>query len=58
MAASLDEQGRYVLEIPFVAVNELLMDILRHGHEVEVLEPQSLRDAVKNAAKQLAAVYR
>jgi predicted DNA-binding transcriptional regulator YafY len=38
--------GAYELRIPFRDERELVMDILRHGPDVEVLEPQSLREAV------------
>jgi predicted DNA-binding transcriptional regulator YafY len=47
-----DRDGSYLLELPFSDHRELAMDILRHGPHVEVLEPASLRDAVK---EQLAA---
>ena len=38
--------GSYLLELPFSDPRELVMDILRHGPHVEVLEPASLRKAV------------
>jgi predicted DNA-binding transcriptional regulator YafY len=44
--------GRYELRIPYRDDRELVMDILRHGPEVEVVAPATLRVAV---AKQLAA---
>jgi len=44
--------GSYMLELPFSDHRELAMDILRHGPHVEVLEPDSLRAAVR---EQLAA---
>ena len=37
------EDGRYVLEVPYSDSRELVMDILKHGPEVEVLGPESLR---------------
>ncbi len=37
------EDGRYVLEVPYSDSRELVMDILKHGPEVEVLAPESLR---------------
>jgi predicted DNA-binding transcriptional regulator YafY len=39
--------GRYELRIPYQDPRELVMDILRHGPHVEVLEPPSLVEAVK-----------
>ena len=44
--------GAYQLRVPYRDERELVMDILRHGAEVEVIEPNALRDAV---AKQLRA---
>ena len=48
----IEADGSYVLELPFSDPRELAMDVLRHGPHVEVLEPASLRSAVK---AQLAA---
>jgi predicted DNA-binding transcriptional regulator YafY len=39
--------GGYELRIPYSHDPELLMDILRHGHHVTVLAPDSLRAAVQ-----------
>ena len=36
-----------MLELPYSDTRELLMDILRHGGEVEVLAPRALREAVQ-----------
>jgi predicted DNA-binding transcriptional regulator YafY len=47
-----EADGSYLLELPFSDPRELAMDVLRHGPHVEVLEPASLRSAVK---AQLAA---
>jgi predicted DNA-binding transcriptional regulator YafY len=38
--------GRYQLEVPYADERELVMDILRHVPEVEVLAPDSLRAKV------------
>lgn len=40
------ENGHYVLEVPYADPRELVMDILKHSPEVEVLAPASLRDEV------------
>ena len=45
--ASLDDSGRYLLEIPYSDERELIMDVLRHGDAVEVLEPAALRDHIQ-----------
>ena len=50
-----EPDGRYLLELPFSDPRELAMDVLRHGPHVEVLEPASLRDAVR---QQLAAALK
>jgi predicted DNA-binding transcriptional regulator YafY len=47
-----DADGSWLLELPYSAEHELLMDILRHGPEVEVLSPERLRTQVR---EQLAA---
>ncbi|MEW5789201.1 MAG: YafY family protein [Pseudomonadota bacterium] len=44
--------GRYVLEVPYADDRELVMDILRHMPEVEVLAPARLR---RNVAEKLRA---
>ena len=41
-----DEQGHWLLQIPYSDDRELVMDILRHTPEVEVLEPPGLRQRV------------
>jgi predicted DNA-binding transcriptional regulator YafY len=50
--------GAYELHIPYRDPRELLMDILRHGAEVEVLAPEPLRAAVAEALRRAAARYR
>jgi predicted DNA-binding transcriptional regulator YafY len=42
----LQRDGRYLLEIPYADDRELVMDILRHVPEVEVLAPDGLRDRI------------
>jgi len=55
---SFDERGRYLLELPYANPTELVMDVLRHGANVEVLGPDSLRklvcDEMANALKAYA----
>ncbi len=41
------DDGRFELRVPYSQEPELLMDILRHGRHVEVIEPAALRDAVR-----------
>jgi len=45
---SIDEDGRYILCLPYSHDTELLMDIMRYGPEVEVLKPESLREKVQD----------
>jgi len=42
------DDGSYELRIPYRDPRELVMDILRHGPHVVVIEPQSLVDEVKS----------
>ena len=39
--------GTYELRVPYSQPHELVMDILRHGERVEVIEPAALRSEVK-----------
>jgi predicted DNA-binding transcriptional regulator YafY len=52
-----DAEGRYLLTLPYADPTELVMDVLRHGPEVEVLEPPELRAAVSERLRQARAVY-
>jgi len=54
---SYDDEGAWTLELPFSSARELVMDILRYGPEVEVLSPDSLRDAVAESARLAAEIY-
>jgi predicted DNA-binding transcriptional regulator YafY len=53
-----EPDGCYVLEIPYSAPGELLMDILKYGADVEVVAPVALRAAVAEALWQAAQRYR
>ena len=50
--------GSYVLEFPFNQDPELIMDILKYGSDVEVLEPAALRKKVADEIKKNLALYR
>lgn len=41
-----EPDGRVVLEVPFTDTRELIMDVLRHGRHVDVLEPAELKAKV------------
>ena len=49
--------GGLRLTLPYADERELLMDILRHGHHVEVLAPASLRQSVAAEVQRMAACY-
>lgn len=49
--------GRYELRIPYRDAEELVMDILRHGPEVEVVAPEGLRAEVAEALRRALAQY-
>lgn len=58
-----EQQGRFLddgsweLTLPYVDETELVMDILRQGDEVEVLAPDSLRQAVQRRLAAALARY-
>ncbi|HEX7060483.1 MAG TPA: WYL domain-containing protein [Woeseiaceae bacterium] len=49
--------GRYELRLPYRDDRELVMDILRHGGEVEVVGPPPLRKAVEKALRDALRTY-
>ena len=57
-AGEFDSGGRYILRIPYADPTELIMDVLRQGHHVEVLEPAEVRHEVKKEAEMITSVYR
>ena len=58
-----DQQGRwlvaggYELKLPYVDETELVMDVLRQGEQVQVIEPAALRQAVRHRLGQAVAAY-
>jgi len=49
--------GRYELRIPYRDDRELVMDILKHGADVEVVAPDTLRDAVAGNLRKALSRY-
>jgi len=49
--------GGVQLEVPYGNAQELIMDILRHGPDVEVIGPRELREAVADAHRRAAELY-
>ena len=56
--ARAEEDGSYVLELPYSEDRELLMEILKYGADVEVLAPASLRKRLAEALAMAASRYR
>ncbi len=52
-----DEEGYYLLEFPYADDREIVMDVLRHGAEVEVLEPAGLRARVVDLSTEINLLY-
>jgi len=51
------QDGRYELRIPYRDARELVMDIMRHGAHVEVIEPAALREEVRQQLERAARQY-
>jgi len=49
--------GRYELKIPYRDSRELVMDIMRHGGNVEVVSPEALREEVRQELRRAASQY-
>ncbi len=56
--ASWLRDGRYELRVPYGDPTELIMDVLRHGPDVAVVEPASLRETVARRLAQTLEQYR
>jgi predicted DNA-binding transcriptional regulator YafY len=55
--ASFEQDGSYLLKLPYSDDRELLGDILRHGADVQVLEPAALRTKVQKTLLEAASRY-
>ena len=53
----VESDGSYILEVPYADDRELVMEILKHGPDVEVLAPASLRKRVADSHKDAARRY-
>ena len=51
------EDGSYELKIPYRDSRELVMDILRHGAHVVVMEPAELVEEVKSKLQETLEQY-
>ncbi|MBL8348365.1 MAG: WYL domain-containing protein, partial [Rubrivivax sp.] len=52
------DDGRYELRVPYVDETELVMDILRQGDQVEVVEPAALKRTVRARLEAALSLYR
>lgn len=52
------KNGRYRLRIPFGDSRELIMDILKYGPDVKVIDPPFLKQAVKQQIDAMQRLYR
>ncbi|MDI9330483.1 MAG: WYL domain-containing protein [Alphaproteobacteria bacterium] len=55
--AKMEKDGSYRLKVPYSDERELIGEIMRHGPEVEVLGPQSLRTHVQRALRAAMQQY-
>ena len=55
--ATVEASGHLILRLPYAQEQELVMDILRYGPQVEVLAPLSLRNLVQERLRQALARY-
>lgn len=53
----VEPDGSYLLEIPYTDDRELLMDILKHGADVEVAAPDTLRQRVHDEINRMTVRY-
>jgi len=51
------KNGRYRLHIPYRHSQELIMDILKYGADVEVIEPLELRQKLITTVKNMQKIY-
>ena len=51
------ENGSYELRIPYSEPRELVMDILKHGADVEVIAPETLRQEILEHLRKATAKY-
>lgn len=52
-----EKDGSYILEFEYSQDPELIMDILKHGEDVEVLSPNDLKKKVSERLKRACALY-
>jgi predicted DNA-binding transcriptional regulator YafY len=55
--ARIEKDGSYVLDVPYSDNRELIMDVLKYGADVEVIEPAALRKRVGDALRKAVQRY-
>jgi predicted DNA-binding transcriptional regulator YafY len=55
--SSFQPDGSYLLEVPYSDDRELVMDILKHGPDIEVLDPPLLRERVQALLNEALECY-
>ncbi|TVO77037.1 helix-turn-helix transcriptional regulator [Sedimenticola selenatireducens] len=56
--SSWSEKGEYELRIPYHREEELVMDILKYGADVEVIGPSQLRSRIQQQLQNTLALYK
>jgi predicted DNA-binding transcriptional regulator YafY len=56
-SGKLNDDGSYILEFPYSDERELIGDLLKHGAEVEVISPQTLRQNVSQEIRKSLRNY-
>ncbi len=56
-SSSYDEEGYYLLSVPYSQDTELIMEILKYADDVEVLEPPQLRERVRQRIAAMQRLY-
>jgi len=51
------EDGSYELSIPYRESRELVMDVMRHGADVEVIAPRELRSEILGGLRNVLSLY-
>jgi len=52
-----DSEGYYILSLPYCNDTELIMDVMRYGADVEVLEPKNLRQKIRKRLQESLKKY-
>lgn len=55
--ARYDSAGHYILRVPYSQEPELIMDVLKYGADVEVLQPAELRQTVMQTLDRMRTLY-